>query len=122
MGEPYSPCTVNGSEVPVQNFYSDYNTTYSIQVGRRRTPQAPGAPVRVYGVEASVLRENWPQQGWLCWAFVGGHGAPLGLWDQSPSWALSTGPRAGHFSSPLEQVCPWGRPGNIGILLWGFPR
>uniref|UniRef100_H2NQE3 Epithelial sodium channel subunit beta n=2 Tax=Pongo abelii TaxID=9601 RepID=H2NQE3_PONAB len=31
MGEPYSPCTVNGSEVPVQNFYSDYNTTYSIQ-------------------------------------------------------------------------------------------
>ncbi|XP_008058132.1 amiloride-sensitive sodium channel subunit beta isoform X2 [Carlito syrichta] len=31
MGEPYSPCTVNGSDVPIQNFYSDYNTTYSIQ-------------------------------------------------------------------------------------------
>nr|XP_021527973.1 amiloride-sensitive sodium channel subunit beta [Aotus nancymaae] len=31
MGEPYSQCTVNGSEVPTPNFYSDYNTTYSIQ-------------------------------------------------------------------------------------------
>ncbi|KAG3259484.1 sodium channel epithelial 1 beta subunit [Ictidomys tridecemlineatus] len=31
MGEPYSPCTVNGSDVAVQNLYSDYNTTYSIQ-------------------------------------------------------------------------------------------
>lgn len=30
-GEPYSPCTVNGSDVPVQNLYSSYNTTYSIQ-------------------------------------------------------------------------------------------
>ncbi|MBZ3876623.1 Amiloride-sensitive sodium channel subunit beta [Sciurus carolinensis] len=31
MGEPYSPCTVNGSDVAVQNLYSTYNTTYSIQ-------------------------------------------------------------------------------------------
>ncbi|XP_062956842.1 amiloride-sensitive sodium channel subunit beta [Cynocephalus volans] len=30
-GEPYSRCTMNGSDVPVQNLYSDYNTTYSIQ-------------------------------------------------------------------------------------------
>uniref|UniRef100_A0A5F9CH08 Epithelial sodium channel subunit beta n=1 Tax=Oryctolagus cuniculus TaxID=9986 RepID=A0A5F9CH08_RABIT len=30
-GEPYSPCTVNGSDVPVQNLYGSYNTTYSIQ-------------------------------------------------------------------------------------------
>ncbi|XP_012635656.2 epithelial sodium channel subunit beta [Microcebus murinus] len=30
-GEPYSPCTVNGSDVPIRNFYSNYNTTYSIQ-------------------------------------------------------------------------------------------
>ncbi|XP_038523535.1 epithelial sodium channel subunit beta [Canis lupus baileyi] len=30
-GEPYSQCTVNGSDVPVRNLYSDYNTTYSIQ-------------------------------------------------------------------------------------------
>uniref|UniRef100_A0A8C9AAT9 Epithelial sodium channel subunit beta n=1 Tax=Prolemur simus TaxID=1328070 RepID=A0A8C9AAT9_PROSS len=30
-GEPYSPCTMNGSDVPIQNFYSNYNTTYSIQ-------------------------------------------------------------------------------------------
>lgn len=33
-GEPYSPCTMNGSDVTIQNLYSDYNTTYSIQVGR----------------------------------------------------------------------------------------
>ncbi|XP_010621760.1 amiloride-sensitive sodium channel subunit beta isoform X2 [Fukomys damarensis] len=31
MGEPYSPCTMNGSDVAVRNLYSDYNTTYSIQ-------------------------------------------------------------------------------------------
>ncbi|XP_058142261.1 amiloride-sensitive sodium channel subunit beta [Dasypus novemcinctus] len=31
MGQPYSQCTMNGSDVPVQNLYSDYNTTYSIQ-------------------------------------------------------------------------------------------
>ncbi|XP_059981148.1 amiloride-sensitive sodium channel subunit beta isoform X2 [Lagenorhynchus albirostris] len=30
-GEPYSQCTVNGSDVPIRNLYSDYNTTYSIQ-------------------------------------------------------------------------------------------
>ncbi|XP_034376326.1 epithelial sodium channel subunit beta [Arvicanthis niloticus] len=30
-GEPYSPCTMNGSDVAIQNLYSDYNTTYSIQ-------------------------------------------------------------------------------------------
>nr|KAF6442205.1 sodium channel epithelial 1 subunit beta [Rousettus aegyptiacus] len=30
-GEPYSNCTVNGSDVPVHNLYSDQNTTYSIQ-------------------------------------------------------------------------------------------
>uniref|UniRef100_A0A5F9D254 Epithelial sodium channel subunit beta n=1 Tax=Oryctolagus cuniculus TaxID=9986 RepID=A0A5F9D254_RABIT len=35
-GEPYSPCTVNGSDVPVQNLYGSYNTTYSIQVGLHR--------------------------------------------------------------------------------------
>lgn len=33
-GEPYSQCTKNGSDVPIQNLYSNYNTTYSIQVGR----------------------------------------------------------------------------------------
>lgn len=32
-GEPYSQCTMNGSDVPVRNLYSNYNTTYSIQVG-----------------------------------------------------------------------------------------
>ncbi|XP_016157470.1 PREDICTED: amiloride-sensitive sodium channel subunit beta isoform X3 [Ficedula albicollis] len=31
MGYPYSDCTVNGSDVPVQNLYSQYNTSYSIQ-------------------------------------------------------------------------------------------
>ncbi|ELR49363.1 Amiloride-sensitive sodium channel subunit beta, partial [Bos mutus] len=30
-GEPYSQCTKNGSDVPIQNLYSNYNTTYSIQ-------------------------------------------------------------------------------------------
>ncbi|XP_031288917.1 amiloride-sensitive sodium channel subunit beta [Camelus dromedarius] len=30
-GEPYSQCTVNGSDVPIRNLYSHYNTTYSIQ-------------------------------------------------------------------------------------------
>ncbi|XP_059752045.1 amiloride-sensitive sodium channel subunit beta isoform X3 [Balaenoptera ricei] len=30
-GEPYSQCTMNGSDVPIRNLYSDYNTTYSIQ-------------------------------------------------------------------------------------------
>lgn len=30
-GKPYSRCTVNGSDVPIRNLYSDYNTTYSIQ-------------------------------------------------------------------------------------------
>ncbi|XP_028620107.1 amiloride-sensitive sodium channel subunit beta [Grammomys surdaster] len=30
-GEPYSPCTMNGSDVAIQNLYSVYNTTYSIQ-------------------------------------------------------------------------------------------
>lgn len=32
MGYPYSDCTVNGSDVPVTNLYSQYNTSYSIQV------------------------------------------------------------------------------------------
>lgn len=34
MGEPYSPCTMNGSDVAIRNLYSSYNTTYSSQVGR----------------------------------------------------------------------------------------
>lgn len=32
MGYPYSDCTMNGSDVPVKNLYSQYNTSYSIQV------------------------------------------------------------------------------------------
>ncbi|NXG71858.1 SCNNB protein, partial [Baryphthengus martii] len=31
MGYPYSDCTNNGSDVPVRNLYSQYNTSYSIQ-------------------------------------------------------------------------------------------
>ncbi|XP_064376055.1 amiloride-sensitive sodium channel subunit beta isoform X2 [Dromaius novaehollandiae] len=31
MGYPYSDCTMNGSDVPVENLYSEYNTSYSIQ-------------------------------------------------------------------------------------------
>uniref|UniRef100_A0A8D2MNT7 Amiloride-sensitive sodium channel subunit beta n=1 Tax=Zonotrichia albicollis TaxID=44394 RepID=A0A8D2MNT7_ZONAL len=31
MGYPYSDCTLNGSDVPVRNLYSQYNTSYSIQ-------------------------------------------------------------------------------------------
>ncbi|XP_069065772.1 amiloride-sensitive sodium channel subunit beta [Pleurodeles waltl] len=31
MGHPYSECTENGSDVPVANLYSDYNSSYSIQ-------------------------------------------------------------------------------------------
>ncbi|XP_004604346.2 amiloride-sensitive sodium channel subunit beta isoform X1 [Sorex araneus] len=31
MGEPYSQCTANGSDVPIRNLYSEYNTSYSIQ-------------------------------------------------------------------------------------------
>ncbi|XP_036595447.1 amiloride-sensitive sodium channel subunit beta [Trichosurus vulpecula] len=31
IGEPYSHCTINGSDVQVHNLYSDFNTTYSIQ-------------------------------------------------------------------------------------------
>ncbi|NXN31122.1 SCNNB protein, partial [Nycticryphes semicollaris] len=31
MGYPYSDCTMNGSDVPVTNLYSQYNTSYSIQ-------------------------------------------------------------------------------------------
>ncbi|KAM6156348.1 epithelial sodium channel subunit beta [Rhynchocyon petersi] len=30
-GRPYSQCTLNGSDVPIHNLYSSYNTTYSIQ-------------------------------------------------------------------------------------------
>ncbi|XP_006872016.1 PREDICTED: amiloride-sensitive sodium channel subunit beta [Chrysochloris asiatica] len=30
-GKPYSQCTMNGSDVPIRNLYSSYNTTYSIQ-------------------------------------------------------------------------------------------
>ncbi|XP_048188995.1 amiloride-sensitive sodium channel subunit beta [Perognathus longimembris pacificus] len=30
-GEPYSPCTMNGSDVAIQNLYRSFNTTYSIQ-------------------------------------------------------------------------------------------
>ncbi|KAK2097702.1 hypothetical protein P7K49_023153 [Saguinus oedipus] len=58
MGEPYSQCTVNGSEVPIPNFYSDYNTTYSIQVGRQCTPHWDGGgAIQAYRAEASVLQE-----------------------------------------------------------------
>eukprot|EP00076_Gallus_gallus_P026900 XP_015149985.1 amiloride-sensitive sodium channel subunit beta isoform X5 [Gallus gallus] len=32
MGYPYSDCTANGSDVPVKNLYSEYNTSYSIQL------------------------------------------------------------------------------------------
>lgn len=38
MGYPYSDCTMNGSDVPVRNLYSEYNTSYSIQV----TPRSSG--------------------------------------------------------------------------------
>ncbi|NWW77943.1 SCNNB protein, partial [Climacteris rufus] len=31
MGYPYSDCTMNGSDIPVKNLYSQYNTSYSIQ-------------------------------------------------------------------------------------------
>ncbi|NWQ96819.1 SCNNB protein, partial [Burhinus bistriatus] len=31
MGYPYSDCTTNGSDVPIKNLYSQYNTSYSIQ-------------------------------------------------------------------------------------------
>nr|XP_044987889.1 amiloride-sensitive sodium channel subunit beta [Jaculus jaculus] len=30
-GEPYSPCTMNGSDVAIQNLYNNFTTTYSIQ-------------------------------------------------------------------------------------------
>lgn len=57
-GEPYSPCTMNGSDVAIQNLYSDYNTTYSIQVGRlcRLGDHR----------DLSFLREL----GWLCQIFI----------------------------------------------------
>jgi hypothetical protein len=45
-GEPYSRCTMNGSDVAIQNLYSSYNTTYSIQVGRLRRPGDPGVTGR----------------------------------------------------------------------------
>lgn len=54
-GEPYSQCTMNGSDVPVRNLYSDYNTTYSIQVGRKGRPQDPGTMV-VHMDQARGLR------------------------------------------------------------------
>ncbi|XP_074136466.1 epithelial sodium channel subunit beta [Sminthopsis crassicaudata] len=31
IGEPYSHCTINGSDVQVPNLYSEFNTSYSIQ-------------------------------------------------------------------------------------------
>lgn len=40
MGVPYSQCTVNGSDVPVRNLYSEYNTSYSIQVSSSRVLQS----------------------------------------------------------------------------------
>lgn len=43
MGYPYSDCTVNGSDVPVRNLYSQYNTSYSIQV---RHPSEPNSTAR----------------------------------------------------------------------------
>ena len=55
-GEPYSQSTKNGSYVPVQNLYSSYNTTYSIQVGGH-WPEARG------------LWESWSQPGRLGWIF-----------------------------------------------------
>ncbi|PNI23201.1 SCNN1B isoform 6, partial [Pan troglodytes] len=62
MGEPYSPCTVNGSEVPVQNFYSDYNTTYSIQVGRWCTPHALGPLSGFMGPRPQYSRRAGPSK------------------------------------------------------------
>lgn len=54
-GEPYSQCTMNGSDVPVRNLYRDYNTTYSIQVGRQCGPWERGTlAVRIY--QAQGLR------------------------------------------------------------------
>lgn len=47
-GEPYSPCTMNGSDVAIQNLYSDYNTTYSIQVGRLHRVGDRGGPCPLY--------------------------------------------------------------------------
>ncbi|XP_069503497.1 amiloride-sensitive sodium channel subunit beta isoform X2 [Ambystoma mexicanum] len=31
MGDPYTPCTINGSDVPVANLYGDFNGSYSLQ-------------------------------------------------------------------------------------------
>lgn len=59
MGEPYSQCTMNGSDVPVRNLYSDYNTTYSIQVGRQCGPGDLGTlAVRIK--QAQGLRAQGP--------------------------------------------------------------
>lgn len=58
-GKPYSQCTVNGSDVPIRNLYSDYNTTYSIQVGAQGPRGLPTA--RGPGLGARVS-ESWSQK------------------------------------------------------------
>lgn len=67
-GEPYSSCTVNGSDVPVHNLYGDQNMTYSIQVGGRSSLPTRGPPTSQCPRHRSPAR--WSQKGWLCWVFV----------------------------------------------------
>lgn len=108
MGEPYSPCTVNGSDVAVQNLYSDYNTTYSIQVGRLRRPQDPGPLSPPPGLRSLELA----RRGWRGWIFLGSH---------RHSFPFSPGPRAGHLPAPLGQMRSW-EPKIRKDLALGSPK
>lgn len=67
-GKPYSQCTVNGSDVPIRNLYSDHNTTYSIQVAAA-LPPGPGPSGRL----ARVLKL------WDRWAGCAGFGGHIGV-------------------------------------------
>lgn len=104
-GEPYSQCTVNGSDVPIRNLYSDYNTTYSIQVGRWCSLVTLGPHPHLPSLRPEVSGKANPSK-----ADSAGSLGPEG----ALSW-FPPGPRAGRFSTLLCRCAP-------GVSLWGLPR
>lgn len=108
-GQPYSQCTVNGSNVPVRNLYSNYTTTYSIQVGVLPRPCNPGALCTPVGPRPLVPGMARPGKGTLGWFG--------GLHDPGGSGAS---PGSGVSPTPLGSatlVMP-----RIRGIFWGVPR
>ncbi|XP_019505466.1 PREDICTED: amiloride-sensitive sodium channel subunit beta-like [Hipposideros armiger] len=118
-GKPYSQCTVNGSDVPIRNLYSDYNTSYSIQVGTQGprglpTARSPGLGSLRAGPSRLAL---WDFCHHRVAEWILGH---LGLWSQSSPWVLTRAQGCPPLV-PTQQVCPWGGPG-LQCSHSGVPR